>query len=336
MKVYELQHGFGLDNLKLVDRPEPDRPGPKGVLIEVKAVSLNYRDLMTVQGTYNPKQLLPLTPCSDAVGEIIEIGSEVTRFRIGDRVCPIFCQKWITGQPTREKLRSSLGGPLQGTLAEFMLVDHDGLVAVPDYLSDVEAATLPCAAVTAWNALVVQGSVGPSDTVLIQGGGGVSLFALQIARALGARVVAVSSSEERLERLRALGADEVLRRNPGWGSRVKTLTQGDGVDVIVEVGGAESIVESLQAVSIGGTIVLIGVASGAVAEIRLPSIFMRNVRVQGIVVGSREMFENMGQLLESARIHPIIDRVFEFDRALEAFRYFAEGRHFGKVCIGCG
>jgi len=333
MKAYELQHDFGLENLKLVDRPEPRNPGPGDVLIKVKAVSLNYRDLMTVDGTYNTKQPLPLTPCSDAVGEVVEIGSEVSRFKVGDRVSPIFCQRWISGKPTREKLRSSLGGPLQGTLSEIMVVNEKGLVAVPEYLTDEEAATLPCAAVTAWNALVEQGGVKSDDTVLVQGGGGVSLFALQIAKAAGAKVIAISASEEKLERLSKLGADEVLKRTPGWGGQVKTLTQGDGVDVIVEVGGAESIGESLQAVGIGGIIVLIGVASGGLAQVRLPAIFMRYVRMQGIVVGSREMFEDMGQLFEQARIHPVIDRVFDFDQALEAFHHFAKGSHFGKVCL---
>jgi NADPH:quinone reductase-like Zn-dependent oxidoreductase len=335
MKAYELQNSFGLENLKHVERPEPRITGPGDVLLKVRSVSLNYRDLMTVGGAYNPKQPFPLTPCSDAVGEVIEVGSEVTRFEVGDRVSPIFCQGWIAGEPTREKLRSSLGGPLQGTLVERMLLDQAGLVRVPEYLSDEEAATLPCAAVTAWNAVVVQGSLGPRGTVLIQGGGGVSLFVLQIAKAVGARVFAISGSEEKLDRLNKLGADEVLLRKPGWGGQVKTLTRGDGVDLIVEVGGAESLTESLQAVRIGGTIVLVGVTSGGIARIRLASIFMRHVRMQGIVVGSREMFEEMLQVLERHRILPVIDRVFEFDKVSEAFRYFSQGRQFGKVCIRC-
>jgi NADPH:quinone reductase-like Zn-dependent oxidoreductase len=335
MKAFVIIDRFGLQNLRWDERPSPGPPGPSEVLIKVKAVSLNYRDLMTIEGTYNPKQPLPLVPCSDAVGEVVEIGSGVTRFKMGDRVSPVFCQKWISGEPTRQKLRSSLGGPLQGTLAEFIVLDEKGLIAVPDYLTDEEAATLPCAAVTAWNALIVQGQVGPGDTVLIQGGGGVSLFALQIAKALGGRVVGISSSTDRLGHLKALGADEVLERTPGWGKQVKALTGGNGVDVVVEVGGAESLSESLQAVKIGGNIVLVGVASGAMAEIRLPSVFMRYVRIQGIVVGSREMFEDMNRFFEQHQIHPEVDRVFEFEEALEAFHYFAEGTHFGKVCLRC-
>lgn len=336
MKVFELQKGFGLENLRLCERPGPGRPGPREVLFAVRAVSLNYRDLMTVDGTYNPKQTFPLIPCSDAVGEVLEIGSEVTRFRAGDRVAPIFCQKWLSGKPTREKLRSTLGGPLQGTLAERMVLSEEGLVAVPGYLTDEEASTLSCAAVTAWNAIAVQGNVGPDEVVLVQGGGGVSLFSLQIAKALGGRVIALSRSEEREEPLRLLGVNEVLLRQPGWGHQVKALADGSGVDVVVEVGGAESLEESLRAVRIGGTIVLVGVVSGGLASVRLASIFMRNIRIQGIVVGNRAMFEAMNRSFERHQIRPVVDRVFEFGETLDAFRYFAAGEHLGKVVIRWG
>jgi NADPH:quinone reductase-like Zn-dependent oxidoreductase len=301
------------------------------VLIKISAVSLNYRDVMMVKGVYNPKQPLPLIPCSDAVGEVIGTGSGVKRFEVGDRVSPIFCQQWISGEPTRDKLRSTLGGPLQGTLVEFMVVSQDGLVAVPEHLSDQEAACLPCAAVTAWNAVSVQGKVGPGDTVLVQGGGGVSLFALQFAKALGASVLAISGSEQRLKQLMRLGADEVLLRTPGWGGQVKSLTQ---IKLIVEVGGGDNLTESLRAIGIGGTIALIGVAAGDISKIRLASIFMRSVRIQGILVGSRAMFEDMNRLITREKLSVIVDRSFEFEQAVEAFRYFSEGKHFGKVVVG--
>ena len=336
MKAYVLRELSGIGSLRLEDWADLPSPNPTEALIRVKAVSLNFRDLMTVEGKYNPNQPLPLVPCSDAVGEIVEIGSEVSRMQVGMRVLPIFCQGWVSGEPTREKLRSTLGGPLQGSLREFMLIDQQGLVRVPEHLSDTEAATLPCAAVTAWNAVMVQGGVSSRDTVLIQGGGGVSLFALQFAKTAGAAVIWISHSEERLERLKALGCDQVLLRTPGWGEQVRDLTAGNGVDVVVEVGGGDSINESLRAIGIGGTLVLIGVASGGVSRIRLASILMRHVRLQGIVVGSRNMFEGMNRRIGQDLLRPVIDRVFDFAGAVDAFRYFAEATHFGKVCIRCG
>jgi len=332
MRAFELQNSFGLQNLQVVERPDPEGLEAEEVLIKISAVSLNYRDVMMVKGIYNPKQPLPLIPCSDAVGEVIGTGSKVKRFEVGDRVSPIFCQQWIAGEPTRDKLRSTLGGPLQGTLVEFMVVSQDGLVTVPEHLSDQEAACLPCAAVTAWNAVSVQGKVGPGDMVLVQGGGGVSLFALKFAKALGASVLAISGSEQRLKQLMRLGADEVLLRTPGWGGQLKSLTQ---IKLIVEVGGGDNLTESLRAIGIGGTIALVGVAAGDITKIRLASIFMRSVRIQGILVGSRAMFEDMNRLITREKLSVIVDRSFEFEQAVEAFRHFSEGKHFGKVVI-CG
>ena len=333
MKAFQIQGGFGLENLKRVELPEPDPPGPGEVLLSVKAISLNYRDLLVVQGRYNPKQPLPLVPGSDAAAEVLDVGPQVHRFQIGDRVCPIFCQNWLEGPPSRKKLRSSLGTPLQGTFSERFKLNEEGLVRFPDHLSFVEAATLPCAAVTAWNAVVVEGGVGEGQNVLVQGGGGVSLFALQFAKALNCRVFATSSTEARRRRLQELGADEGLMRVEGWGKRLKELTGGDGVHLVVEVGGGESLAESLRAVAIGGTVVLIGVVAGTEARLQLTSILMRNLRLQGIVVGSRAIFEDMNKAIERKELRPVIDRVYPFEKLPEALQYLRTGKHFGKICL---
>ena len=333
MKAFQIQGGFGLHNLELLELPEPGPLGPDEVLLEVKAISLNYRDLLVVEGRYNPKQPLPLIPCSDAAAEVIDVGTEVKRFRKGDRVCPIFCQSWLAGKPDRRKLRSSLGGPLQGTFAARLKLNQEGLVHVPGHLDYVEASTLPCGGVTAWNAVVVEGGIRRGDTVLIQGGGGVSLFALQFAKALGGNVFATSSSEERLLRLKELGANEGLLRTKNWGTRLKQLTGGEGVRLVIEVGGGEAMAESLRAVAIGGVIILIGVVAGVETRLQLTSILMRNLRIQGIVVGSRRMFEDMNEFIERGELRPVIDRVYSFEQLPKALKYLGEGKHFGKVCL---
>lgn len=334
MKVLEIQGAFGLENLRPAQRPEPE-PGPGEVLLRLRAASLNYRDLLTVQGHYNPKQPLPLIPCSDGVGEVVEVGPGVTRVKGGDRVTPIFAQRWISGEPTREKLRSTLGGPLDGTLAELMVVDQEGLVHAPPHLGDEEAATLPCAAVTAWNAVCVEGGVRPGDTVVVQGTGGVALFALQLAHMAGARVIVTSSRDEKLERARELGAWETInyRANPDWSRAVKELTGGAGAHLIVEVGGAGTLPQSMRAVRFGGRISLIGVLAGGAAELNIAPILMQKVRVQGILVGDRESFEAMNRALTAHQLHPVVDRVFPLAEAHQAFEHMAAGRHFGKICL---
>ena len=334
MRAVEIRGGFGLDNLALVERPEP-RPGPGEALVRLRAAALNYRDLLTAQGKYNPKQKLPLIPCSDGAGEVVEVGEGVTRVAPGDRVSPIFAQRWIAGVPTREKLRSTLGGPLDGTLAELAVFDQEGLVKVPEHLSDEEAATLPCAAVTAWSALVTEGGMTAGDTVLVQGTGGVSLFALQIAKLLGARVIATTSRDDKLARARALGADEGInyRDVPEWGARAKELTGGAGVDHVVEVGGAGTLQQSLRAVRVGGTISLIGNLTGTKSELLLTQIFMQRIRVNGILVGHRESFEAMNRAVAFHRLRPVIDRVFPLEEARAAFDHMAAGEHFGKIVI---
>jgi NADPH:quinone reductase-like Zn-dependent oxidoreductase len=334
VRAIEIRGAFGLDNLAVVERPDP-RPGPGQILVRLRAASLNYRDLLTVEGKYNPKQKLPLIPCSDGAGEVLETGEEATRFQPGDRVCTVFAQKWIAGRPTRERVRSTLGGPLDGTLAELAVFDQEGLVKTPDHLTDEEAATLPCAAVTAWSALVTEGGVTAGDTVLVQGTGGVSLFALQIAKSLGARVIATSSRDEKLARVREMGADETInyREVPDWGARAKELTGGVGVDHVVEVGGAGTLPQSLQSVRFGGTISLIGNLAGTKSELLLTHVFMQRIRLQGILVGDRESFEAMNRAIALHGLRPVVDQIFPLEDSPAAFRHMAAGEHFGKIVI---
>jgi NADPH:quinone reductase-like Zn-dependent oxidoreductase len=333
MKVYEIRDRFGLDALTLAERPQP-QPGPHEVLVRIKAAALNYRDLLVVKGQYNPKMPLPRIPCSDAAGEVAAVGPGVTRVKVGQRVAGIFMQKWLSGEVDEAKAKSALGGAIDGLLAEFVVLHEDGLVHVPEHLSFEEAATLPCAAVTAWHGLVTEGRVKPGDSVLVQGTGGVSLFALQFARLAGARVLITSSRDDKLERARALGASEGInyKTTPEWGDKVRALTGGRGVDHIVEVGGAGTLGQSLRAVRMGGQISLIGVLSGAGQANPMP-ILMKNVRVQGIFVGSREMFEAMNRAIVTHQLRPVVDRVFSFAEAPAAFRHLESGAHFGKICL---
>jgi NADPH:quinone reductase-like Zn-dependent oxidoreductase len=334
MKVWEVQSNQGLDALKLVDRAEP-RPEPGQVLIKMRAASLNYRDLLTVKGAYGAKQRFPFVPFSDGVGEVVAIGANVTRVKVGDRVAGIFMQTWIGGNYSAEHARSALGGAIDGILAEYITLHESGVVSVPDHLSDEAAATLPCAAVTAWHALVTAGKLKAGDTVLTLGTGGVSLFAIQFAQMHGARVIATSSSEAKIERLRQLGVTDVInyQTTPNWDETVWALTQGVGVDHVIEVGGAGTMNRSLRSVRMGGRISLIGVLSGLKAEISTATILQKGICVQGIYVGSREMFEAMNQAIALHQLHPIVDRVFPFEQLLEALVYQQSGSHFGKVAV---
>jgi len=332
MKAYEINR-FGIDELDLVDREKPT-PGPGEVLVRIRAASVNFRDLRMVQGLYNPRLKTPLVPFSDGAGEIVAVGPEVAKWRVGDRVCPIFMQGWTDGDVNYEKARTALGGDRDGVLREFTCFDESGLVRIPDGYSFDQAATLPCAAVTAWHALVVSGGIKAGDTVLVQGTGGVSIFALQIAKAFGAKVFVISSSDEKLERARDLGADELInyRTAPDWDKRVSELTGRRGVDHVVEVGGAGTLSRSISAVRMGGHIALIGVLAGD-APVNWMPIFMKAIRLQGIFVGSRKMFEEMNAFFQEHLIEPVIDRVFGFADAREALKTMESATHFGKIVV---
>ncbi len=333
MKAFEIQE-FGIDNLALVERETPG-VSPGHVLVKMTAASLNYRDLMVVKGTYNPRMRRPMVPLSDGVGIVESVGSGVTRFKKGDRVAGCFMQKWIEGPITREKAGSALGGSIDGILHEYKLFSEDGLVAAPASLTDEEAAALPCAAVTAWHALFEHTPSVPGDTVLLQGTGGVSIFALQLAKAAGLRIIITSSSDEKLERARSLGARETInyKHHPDWESEVRRLTGGAGVDHVVEVGGSDTLPHSLKAVRTGGAISVIGALSGAEPNVTPRDILMNSVRVQGIYVGSRLMFERLNRVIELHAIKPVIDRTFAWTEYKEALRHMESQSHFGKICL---
>ena len=337
MKAYEIQAGFGLDKLVQVERPDPT-PGPMQVRVRVRATSLNSRDLMMVEGRYNPRQKLPLIPNSDAAGVVDAVGPGVTRVKPGDRVMSLFSQAWSAGEPTRAAQVSTLGGPLDGALADTVLLHEDGAVPTPAHLTDEEAATLPCAAVTAWSALVTHGALKAGDTVLLQGTGGVSIFALQIAKLLGARIIITSSSDAKLARARTLGAHEGINygTTPDWDKAARALTGGVGVDHVVEVGGAGTFEKSLRAVRPGGTVSVIGVLSGGAGTVPLTPILMQNLRVQGIFVGHRQSFDALNRAFALHAVRPVVDRVFEFSEARAAFEHLKSGAHFGKVVVRVG
>ncbi|HEX8734826.1 MAG TPA: NAD(P)-dependent alcohol dehydrogenase [Pyrinomonadaceae bacterium] len=334
MKAYEIQQ-FGVENLALVEREKPQIEANE-VLVKFHAASLNYRDLMMVQGTYNPKLKLPLIPFSDGAGEVVEVGEAVTKWQIGDKVCPIFMQGWIDGDIEFKKARTTLGGDLDGCLREFGAFNENGLVRFPDHLSYEEAATLPCAGLTAYHALFVSGCLKAGETVLLQGTGGVSIFALQFASVYGSRTIITSSSDEKLQRAKDVGADDLInyRETPDWDTAVLDLTEKRGVDHVIEVGGAGTIQKSLKAVRMGGHIALIGALSGGGGEISPVSVFMKSVKLHGIFVGSRQMFEHMNQLLcFHNHLKPVIDKVFAFDEAKDALKYMESGSHFGKIVV---
>jgi NADPH:quinone reductase-like Zn-dependent oxidoreductase len=337
MKTYELNE-FGIDNLVPAER---DTPVPQAGEVRVKfhALSLNYRDLMLVRGEYNPRAHFPVVPFSDAAGEVVEIGEGVTKWKAGDRVCPIFAQGWTDGEFSAEKARTALGGGGQfdGVAGEFAKFNEQGLVKIPEHLSYEEAATLPCAAVTAWNALAVSGNIKVGETVLTLGTGGVSVFAVQFAKHFGARVIATSSSDDKLSKLKRIGADDVInyREREDWDKAVLELTGKIGVDHVVEVGGAGTLARSVRAVRYGGHIAMIGVLTSG-ADFSPTPLLMKGVRLQGILVGSRRMFEDMNSAIEKGGLRPVIDKTFAFAEVKEALRYMESGAHFGKVVVTIG
>jgi NADPH:quinone reductase-like Zn-dependent oxidoreductase len=333
MRAYRIHEANGLDALKREDLPDPE-PGHGQVAVRVKAVSLNYRDLMVIKGVYSRNLPLPLIPLSDGAGEVAAVGPGVTRFKPGDRVAGCFFSDWAAGPINESASRSARGGAVDGMLAELVVLPEGGIVRVPDHLTDEEAATLPCAALTAWHGLIESGGLKAGETVLIQGTGGVSLFALQFARIAGARVIATSSSDAKLARVRELGASDGInyKTTPDWDVATRNLTEGKGVDHIVEVGGAGTLPRSFKAVKLGGQISLIGVLTGG-GEVDPRPLLMKNIRLQGIYVGSRAMFEAMNRAISLHKLRPVIDRVFPFEQAAEAYRHLESGAHFGKVVI---
>jgi NADPH:quinone reductase-like Zn-dependent oxidoreductase len=332
MRAYRT-HGDGIDRLTTVEVERP-RARAGQVVLRMKAASINYVDLQIARGEFGWPRA-GIIPLSDGVGEVIEVGEGVERVAVGDRVAGIFEQGWISGPLLPSYPTTHLGNRIDGVLAEYVALDANGVVRVPGHLTDEEAATLPCAGVTAWNALVEMGDVRAGDTVLVLGTGGVSLFALQFARLAGARVLIVSSSDAKLARASELGATACLnyRTTPDWERWAIELTDGAGVDHVVEVGGPGTLGKSLKAVRMAGTISLIGTLTGDAGMVRTTDIFFRNVRVLGIHVGSREMFENMNRAITLHQLRPVIDRVFSFDQAAEAFRHVESGSHFGKAVI---
>ena len=334
MKSWQITEFNGPEGLQWVELPEP-KPQSGEVMVRMKAVSLNYRDLTATRKERPGNLPVPFTPCSDGAGEVIALGAGVTAWKVGDRVMPTFFQNWISAGISRAAMQSALGGALPGVLSEFVVVKDTGLVRIPDHLSYEEAGTLPCAALTAWHALVTKGGVESGQTVLCLGTGGVSMFALQFAKLHGARVIITSSSDDKLARARELGADETInyKTTPDWEKRVFELTNKQGADQIIEVGGAGTLQKSLDAVSFGGRVSLIGVLSGFEGLINPWPVVARSVTLQGIYVGSREMFETMNIFLSRHQMKPIIDRTFAFNQAREAFQLMAAGGHFGKIVV---
>ena len=334
MKTFELR-GKSLDTLTLVDRAVP-RPGPGQVLVRMRAASLNYRDLLVATGRYGRGELnYPLVPLSDGAGEVVDVGPGVTRLKAQDRVAGNFFQLWVDGPFDSKKGASALGGAIDGVLSEYVVLEEAAAVKFPAFLSYEEAATLPCAGVTAWVGLREVGTLDASHVVLAMGTGGVSLFALQLAKAAGATVILTSSSDAKLAGGKELGADHVInyRTTRDWAAAARELTHGRGVDNLLEVGGADTLPDSLRAVRSGGHLVLVGLLTGKMADRDQARQNDRDVRVDAVYVGSVRHFENLNRTIDQHQLQPVIDRVFPFESAQQAFRHLESGAHFGKVVI---
>lgn len=327
-------NSFGLDGLALTERPTPE-PGPGEVRLKVKASCLNFHDLVTVLGKANPKLAMPLVPLSDGAGVIDAVGEGVTRVAVGERAMSTFYPHWVSGEPTPRALRRVTGETADGCLADHVILPEEGVVKTPSYLSDVEAATLPCAALTAWRAVVVEGKVKAGDTVLVQGTGGVSLFALQFAKLQGAQVIATSSSDDKLQRAQQLGADHLInyREQPQWARQAQALTGRRGVDLVVEVGGAGTLDQSLRAIRMGGHISMIGVLSGWADTVSTARIMVLNAVVKGITVANRDDFQAMCRAMQQHELRPVVGETHPFLQASEALARMQSGGHFGKICL---
>jgi NADPH:quinone reductase-like Zn-dependent oxidoreductase len=334
MRAWAIEKNFGLDHLKMVNVAEKPIKDDQ-VNVNIRACSLNFRDLMVVKGQYNPKQLLPLIPLSDGAGDVVEIGKNVTKFKVGDKVCTTFSQKWCHGVASSEAFLNTLGSPLDGTLRESSVFREDGLIKFPKHLSYEEAATLPCAGVTAFNAIAFQSKLKPGDTVLLEGTGGVSIFALQFAKAFGLKSIVISSSDEKLKQAKQMSATHGINylKIEDWPQAILELTDGLGVDAVVEVGGAKTLSKAIRSVKKGGVVCVIGILSGSKEPLDLRPILMNNIRLQGIFVGAKTVFDAMNRVICHANIHPIVDRIFDFDEAKKAFYHLESAQHFGKVSI---
>jgi NADPH:quinone reductase-like Zn-dependent oxidoreductase len=334
MVAYQIDSFGGPEGLKRVERPEPIA-GDQDVVVRMRAASLNYRDLIVLRGEYTRRPVPGRVPLSDGAGEVVEVGSAVTQFKVRDKVAGCFFQGWPSGRFESAMNATVLGGQIDGVLSEYVKFSETGLVRLPDDYSFEEGATLPCAAVTAWQALIVRGQLVPGETVLLLGTGGVSIFGLQIAKAAGAKVIITSSSDEKLERAKRMGADLTInyRTTPEWGKEAARLSGSDGVDHVLEVGGGGSFLQSVRALRAGGKIGLIGILSGRDAASEIFPIVPKSATVFGIYVGSREMFESMNRGFTQAKIRPVIDRVFPFDQSPDAFGHLSKASHFGKIVI---
>ena len=332
MKAYQIISDGGIDALEQAEVDEP-KPGPFEVLVRVRASSINYRDLSTVEDPAPRGFLYPRIPNSDGAGDVIAIGDDVTRFKVGDRVCGIFFQGWIDGDISARDMQNALGGSLDGMLSEYKVLHEDGLVHTPEHLSDIEASTLPCAGLTAWNSLVEKGGVTAGSTVLLLGTGGVSMIALQFCNMLGARAIVTSSSDEKLARAREIGAWETInyRSDPKWDRMVIDMTEGRGVDHTVEVGGAGTLQKSINATRLAGSIGFIGVLAGG--EIDPMPLVRKSIRLQGIYVGNRRMFEDMNRAVALHQWQPVIDTTYDFDNARQAYHDMRGAGHVGKLVI---
>lgn len=334
MQAYQIQGTEGLASLNVASLPDPS-PKHGEVLVRIRAVSLNYRDYMNVMGIRGVTGPIPRIPCSDGAGEVVSIGPGVSEWRSGDRVVCPFMPTWLDGGFTAYHSSQALGGAVNGLLCEYACIPATSLLRIPEHLSFEEAASLPCAAVTAWDALMVRGQLQPGESVLVLGTGGVSVFALQFAKMAGARILATTSSNAKAERLLELGADAVhnYKADPDWDQWALEQTNGVGVDKVVEIGGPETLNRSIKATRFGGHIALIGVLTGTAGDVQTVGILRKGIRLDGIYVGSRAMFAQMLAAITQAKMHPIIDRIYEFAEAPAAFQYMEGAQHFGKIVV---
>jgi NADPH:quinone reductase-like Zn-dependent oxidoreductase len=338
MRVWQLpKGGAGIDALTKAERPQP-KPSHRQVLVKVAFGSLNFRDLGIVRGTYRMAVRDNVVPLSDGAGEVVEVGGGVTRVKAGDHVAGNFFQRWPGGEPPLDVQQSALGGGADGMLAEYVVLEEEGVVKLPAHLSLEEGATLPCAAVTVWHAMMEHAKLVAGQTVLLQGTGGVSVFGLQFAHAMGIQAIITSSSDVKIARARTLGAAHAInyKNNPDWEKSAMEFTGGRGVDQVVEVGGAGTLAKSFGAIRVGGKISMIGNLSGPASELDPRLIMGKRANIQGISVGSTQMFEAMNRAIAANKIKPVIDKVFGFDDVKAAYQHMASGAHFGKIVIKVG